>query len=173
MKAKQIKIYSFRRSNIKDGEISSENLEDNEITLTESFLTIALECYKNAKLEDGQLIDEIIKVMLPGTEEKAKDEWDHGLELNGKVYFAWFATPGGMKQENKGGKCETFFIREDFCTFATEFENLISLGKFKEIETSEAEICINKDVLSRLSLSVSSCHVAGDMPNIIVLPRSG
>lgn len=171
MKAKQIKIYSFGRSHIKDGEISSENLEDNEITLTESFLTIALECYKNVKLEDGQLIDEIIKVMLPGTEQKALEEWNHGLELDGKVYFAWFATPGGMKQENKGGKCETFFVREDFCTFATEFETLISLGKFKEIETSEEEICINKDVLSRLSLSVSSCHVAGDMPNIIVLPQ--
>lgn len=171
MKAKQIKIYSFSRSNVKDGIIISENLEDNEITLTESFLTIAFERYKDVKLEDGQLIDEIIKVMLPGTEEKALEEWNQGLEFNGKVYFAWFATPGGMKQENKGGKCETFFIREDFFDFAKEFEALISLGKFKEIEASNEEICINKDVLSRLSLSVSSCHVAGDMPDFIVLPQ--
>lgn len=171
MKAKQIKIYSFGRSCIKDGIIASENLEDNTITLTESFLTNALECYKNIKLEDGQLIEEIIKVMLPNTEEKAKEEWDHGLVLNDKVYFAWFATPGGMKQEKAMGKCETFFIREDFYTFATEFEALISLGKFKEIEASKAEICINKDVLSRLSLGVSSCHMAGNMPDFIVLPQ--
>ena len=171
MKAKQIKIYSFGRACIEDGVITSGNLADNEITLSESFLTIALKCYKNIKLEDGQLIEEIIKVLLPNTEEKAKEEWDHGLELNDKIYFAWFATPNGMKQENIGGKCETFFIREDFCTFATEFEALISLGKFKEIENSEAEICINKDVLSRLSLGVSSCHMAGDMPDLIILPQ--
>ncbi|MDR3585274.1 MAG: hypothetical protein P4L59_08125 [Desulfosporosinus sp.] len=171
MKAKQIKMYSFGRSCIKDGIIASDNLEDNEITLTESFLTMALECYRNEKIEDGQLVEEIIKVLLPNTEEKAKEEWDHGLVLNDKVYFAWFATPGGMKQENLRGKCETFFIMEDFVDFATEFEALISLGKFKEIEDSKAEICINKDVLSRLSLGVSSCHMAGDMPDFIVLPQ--
>ena len=171
MKAKRIKIYSFGRSCIEDGVITPDNLEDNEIALTESFLTIALECYKNIKLEDGQVIEEIIKVLLPNTEEEAKNEWDHGLELNDKVYFAWLATPGGMKQENFAGKCETFFIREDFCSFATEFEALISLDKFKEIENSEAEICINKDVLSRLSLGVSSCHMAGVMPDLIVLPQ--
>jgi hypothetical protein len=134
MKAKQVKIYSFERSCIEDGVITSGNLHDYEVTLSESFLTIALECYRNIKLEDGQLVEEIIKVLLPNTEEKAKEEWDHGLVLNDKVYFAWFATPGGMKQEKAMGKCETFFIREDFCSFATEFEDLISLGKFKEIE---------------------------------------
>src|SRR5665648_371957 len=171
MKAKQIKIYSFGRSNIKDGIIASENLEDNQITLSESFLMNALECYKNIKIEDGQLIEEIIKVLLPNTEEKALEEWNNGLLFNDKVYFAWFATPGGMKQEKAMGKCETFFIREDFFNFAVEFEALISLGKFKEIEASMAEICINKDVLSRLSLGVSNCQMAGDMPDFIVLPQ--
>jgi len=76
-----------------------------------------------------------------------------------------------MKQEKAMGKCETFFIRENFCSFATKFENLISLGKFNEIENSKEEICINKDVLSRLALCVSSCHMAGDMPDLIVLPQ--
>jgi len=64
MKAKQIKIYSFGRSCIEDGVITSGNLENNEVALSESFLTIALECYKNKKLEDGQLVEEIIKVLL-------------------------------------------------------------------------------------------------------------
>ena len=171
MKQKQIRMYSFGRSNIKDGVITSENLEDNEIILTESFLTLAYECYKNKKIENRQLIEEIIKVMLPNTEEDAKDEWDNGLTFNNNKYVAWFATPGGMKQEMARGKCETFFIREEFYTFATEFEDLISLGKFKEIEASGVEICINKDVLSRLSLGVSNCHMAGDMPDFIVLPQ--
>ncbi len=61
MKAKQIKIYSFGRSCIEDGVITSENLEDKIVTLTESFLTMALESYRNEKIEDGQLIEEIIK----------------------------------------------------------------------------------------------------------------
>ena len=56
MKAKQIKIYSFGRSNIKDGIIASENLEDNQITLSESFLMNALAYYKETELQDGQLI---------------------------------------------------------------------------------------------------------------------
>jgi len=171
MKQKQIKIYSFGRSCIEEGVITSGNLEDNTITLTESFLTLALECYKNIKIQDGQSIEEIIKVMLPNKEEEAKDEWDNGLTFNNNKYVAWFATPGGMKQEKARGKCETFFIREDFYIFATEFEDLISLGKFKEIEASGVETCINKDVLSRLSLGVSSCHMAGDMPDFIVLPQ--
>lgn len=171
MKAKQIKIYSFGRSCIEEGVITSENLEDNIVTLTESFLTLAYEHYKNIKLEDGQLIEEIMKVLLPNKEEEAKNEWDTGLSFNDQIYFAWFSTPNGMKQENFAGKCETFFIREDFFNFAVEFEALISLGKFKEIEASKAEICINKDVLSRLSLGVSNCHMAGDMPDIIVLPQ--
>ncbi|MFL0194848.1 hypothetical protein ACJDU8_04560 [Clostridium sp. WILCCON 0269] len=170
MKQRQIKIYSFGRKNVKDSIITSTNLEENIITLTESFLIFAYECYKNEKLEDGQLIEEIIKVMLPASEGKAKEEWNDGLTFDDKKYYAWFATTGGMKKEEQG-KCETIFVREDFCDFAKEFEDLISLGKFKDIEESKAEICINKDILSRLSLGVSSCYMAGDMPNIIVLPQ--
>jgi len=171
MKQKQIGIYSFGRSCIKDGIITSENLEDNIITLSESFLSIAFECYKNEKLEDGKLIEEFIKVLLPNSEEDAKAEWVDGLSFDGHKYFGWFATTGGMKAEKNNGKCETFFIREDFKQFAIDFEELISLGKFKKIEDSKIEICINKDVLSRLSLGTSSCYMAGDMPDFIVLPQ--
>ncbi|MBW7572487.1 hypothetical protein [Caproiciproducens faecalis] len=171
MEQKQIKMYSFGRNYIFDGVIKSENLGENTITIDESFLTLAYECYKGEKLQDKQLIDGIIKVILPSTEEKAKTEWDDGLTFNDKIYYAWFATTGGMKKEPSNGKCETLFVREDFCDFAREFENLISLGKFKEIEESKEEICINKDVLSRISLGLSSCQMAGDMPDIIVLSQ--
>lgn len=76
-----------------------------------------------------------------------------------------------MKKEEPTGKCETIFIREDYRAFAEEFEDLISLGKFKEIEDSKAKICINKDILNRISLAVSSCYIAGAMPDFIVLPQ--
>lgn len=63
--------------------------------------------------------------------------------------------------------CETIFVREDFCEFAKKFEDLISLGKFKEIKDNKEEICINNDVLSRLSLGINSSYMAGDIPNVI------
>lgn len=170
MKQKQIRIYRFGRECISEGVITSENLDANKITLTDSFLLFALECYKNEKLINGKLITELIKVMLPNSEEAAKLEWENGLIFNGHKYYAWFATTGGMKKEDSG-KCETIFIREDFKKFSDEFEDLISLGKFKEIEESKKKICINKDILSRISLAVSSCYAAGEMPEIIVLPQ--
>ena len=128
MKQKQIKIYSFGRSCIKDGIITSENLQDNIITLSESFLSFAFECYKNEKLEDGQLINEIIKVLLPNSEEDAKAEWVDGISFNEHKYFGWFATTGGMKAEKNNGKCETFFIREDFEYSGTDYTGCPDIG---------------------------------------------
>lgn len=167
---RQIKMYSFNRGSISEGQINSENVESLIVTLTDSFLTFALEKYLNREIANGELITEIIKVMLPPSEEDAKNEWQNGLTFNGDKYYGWFATTGGMKKESNG-KCETFFIREDCRSFADELEEIISLGKFKEIEVSNEEVCINKDILSRLSLATSSAYMAGNMPDFIVLPQ--
>lgn len=102
------------KKNIRDCEINSENLEENIITLSESFLIFAYECYKGEKIKDGQLIDEIIKVMLPSSEEEAKLEWDNGVTFDNKKYYTWFATTGGMKKEG-AGRYEILFVRDDFC----------------------------------------------------------
>jgi hypothetical protein len=119
MKQNQIKVYRFGRECIADGVIASTNLEENKITLTDSFLIFALECFNGKKFDSGQIVDAFIKVMLPNDEEAAKLEWENGLVLNDKKYYAWFATTGGMKKEDDG-KCETIFIREDFKLFADE-----------------------------------------------------
>lgn len=148
---RQIKMYSFNRLQVSDGVISMENLDDHIITLTDSFLMFAFEKYLNVTFANGQLITELIKVMLPFSEEEAKNEWQNGLTFNEQKYYAWFATTSGMKKEGYG-KCETIFIREDSRAFAGELEELVSLGKFKEIEESKEEICINKDVLSIIVL---------------------
>lgn len=169
-KRKQFKIYSFDRFDIKDREITVSDLEEKTITISESFLTYALEKYKGKTLEDNQQITEIVKLMLPHDEEKAKREWFEGISFNGNKYYGWFATTNGMKKE-KCGICETIFIREDFKSFAEEIEALISLGKFREIEDNGTELCINKDILSRISLVTSESEIAGNMPNFIVLPQ--
>lgn len=169
MKERQTKIYGFDRDSISDGVISSEDLESRIITLP---FVKAYERYKEITLEDGVFIDDIIKVVLSKDKEEAKKEWMEGLTLGEVTYSAWFATVGGMKVENNNGKCETFFVKDSLKSFIEEFENILSLGKFKEIEEDGEEVYINKDILSRLSLGFTSAQSVGTMPNIIVLPQA-
>lgn len=147
------------------------NVTDDNITRTSSynFLISALETYNGRKFRNNERITEFIKINLSKNEEIAKKQWFDGIEYDGKVYKAWFATVGGMKID-KDGICDTIFIREDYQEFADLIEDLVSLGKFRELE--EKEICINKDVLSRLSLITSDLIAEIDMPNFIVLPSA-
>jgi hypothetical protein len=172
VKDRQIKIYGFDRDIISEGVISSEELENHIVTLPDCFFVQAYECYMGKTLVDGDFIDGIIKVVLPKEEEEAKAEWMEGLKLGEVIYKGWMATTSGMKFESKNGKCETIFVREDLYTFTQEFENLISLGKFEEIEKSGENVCINKDILSRISLGLTAAQPVGDMPDIIVLPQA-
>ncbi len=172
VKERQIKIYGFDRDSISEGIISSEELESRIVTLPDCFFVQAYECYSGITLSDGDLITGIIKAVLPKNEEDAKKEFMEGLKLGNDTYKGWIATTGGMKVESKHGKCETIFIREDIYDFTNEFEKLISLGKFDEIEKKAEEVCINKDILSRISLGLTAAQSVGEMPDIIVLPQA-
>ncbi|KXL52168.1 hypothetical protein CLNEO_25170 [Anaerotignum neopropionicum] len=119
---------------------------------------------------DGEISSEN-KAVLPKDEDEAKTEWTEGLQLGQDTYKGWIATTSGMKVESHNGKCETIFVRENIFDFTQEFEHLISLGKFEEIENSEDDICINKDILSRISFGLTAAQPVGDMPDIIVLPQ--
>lgn len=142
MKQKQIKIYSFGRSNIKDGIITSENFEDNTITLTESFLTLAFGCYKNTKIEDGQLIEEIIKVMLPDTEEEAKDEWDNGLiKEDARAYRKI------LKPFEKNSDKDEWLINID--TIRLFFKNIITSDNEDSDEFQEEAFAIFSNVVTK------------------------
>ena len=147
MKERQIKIYGFDKDSISEGVISSEELESRIVTLPDCFFVQAYECYSGITLSDGDLITGIIKVVLSKDEEEAKKEFMEGLKFGDGTYKGWIAPTGGMKDESKHGKCETIFIREDIYDFTKEFEKLISLGKFEEIEKKAEEVCINKDIL--------------------------
>lgn len=172
MKERQIKIYGFDRESISDGVISSEDLESRIVTLPDCFFVQAYECYSQKTLVDGDFIKGIIKVVLPKVEEDAKKEFIEGLTLGDDTYKGWIATTSGMKVESKQGKCETIFVREDIYNFTQEFEDLISLKKFNEVEKSGKDVCINKDILSRISLGLTAAQPVGDMPDIIVLPQA-
>lgn len=168
---RNIEVLKLTQRNLSDGKVV--DITDNNITEVSSysFLVKMLEAYKKREFKPNERITEYIKLNLSLDEEKAKSQWFDGVEYDGHTYKAWFATSRGMKQENYG-ICETIFIREDYQDFAKIVENTVSLGKFKELEAEEKEICINKDVLSRLSLITSDLIAEIDMPNIIILPTA-
>lgn len=167
-----VKILKFDQDNIKEGLIINVT-EENQIRLSGyNFLIKVLETYNKRKFENDELLTEIIKLNLPAkNEEKAREQWFNGVTYNNYKYVAWFASVSGMKIE-ENGVCDTFFIREDYISFTHFAENLISLGKFSEIEAEEKVICINKDVLSRISLMTTDLITEIDMPNFIVLPQA-
>ena len=172
-----VELLKLNQSNL-DEEFKVVNVEDENITTTSNynFLIRALEAYNNRKFKNNERVTEFIKINLSNDEEIAKKQWFDGIEYEGHTYKAWFATVGGMKKE-ENGICDTIFIREDYQEFVELVEDLISLGKFKDIENlsddaKKKEICINKDVLSRLSLITSDLITEIDMPNFIVLPSA-
>lgn len=160
----------FEKNNKKSLDIKEENLVTKEVRLAENFLVHAYCNYKNITFENNMLIPEIIKVMLDNNEYTAREQCKK-ITFNDENYIAWFATTSGMKKEDQEeGKCEILFIREDLIHFVETFEDITSLGKIKEQEGKE--ICINKDILSRLSLATSSSHMINYNPKVVVLPET-
>lgn len=172
-KTQFVKLLKLDQTNLENNFKVVNVTEENETrTSNYNFLIKALEVYNGKKFKADEVIKEIIKISLSKDEDIAKKQWFDGIEYDGHTYKAFFATVGGMKVEDKVGNgiCDTLFIREDYIEFALLVEELISLGKFKEQEGKE--ICINKDILSRLSLATSDLITEIDMPDIIVLPST-
>lgn len=172
-----VKVLKLDQTNL-DVERRVINVEEENITKLSNynFLIRTLETYRNKKFENNELIIEFIKINLPYEQEEAYKQWFEGIEYDGHIYKAWFATVGGMKKENNG-ICDTIFVREDYQAFGELVEDLISLGKFREIENLEDDdpkkiVCINKDILSRISLITSDLITEIEMPNFIVLPSA-
>lgn len=136
------------------------------------FLFDAIQQHCGVVFDDNHRIKEIIKVMMPEDKLAAYKMWFDGFDFEGAKYYGWFSTVNGLKQEDftQETKMEVFFIREDFKEFTNWIENIISLGTFKELEGKD--ICINKDVLSRISLITTTYEQKIKMPNYIILPEA-
>lgn len=170
--SKFIKILKINQLNLVEAELNIDTLtEENYVAMdTYTFLIKALETYKNRVYEENEIITDIIECNLPDTEEEAKALWTNGITAVDGTYLGWFASTGMMKKEDKyGGKCDTFFIKEDMKEFTKWLEKEISLGKFVELENKE--ININKDMLSRLSLVTSTLvtETELDINNVVIL----
>jgi len=169
---KQIKILKINQQNLTEKfEVVNLN-EENLIKVgTYNFFIKALETYRKKELEDEETVTEFIKVSLSKDEEIARNQWFNGVTYEGNTFKGWFATVGGMKQEDKYSKCEVIFINEAHKGFKSYFETIISLGKFNNLDKEE-ERYVNKEILSRFSLATSDLITEIDMPNIIILPTA-
>lgn len=131
------------------------------ITIGRSMFLDIFEIYMSRKNKEGyklvEKIDEIIKVHLPSEDKEAEDILNKGIKFDNKHYVYLVTSAGLMKKSDMELKteCECFFIEDTYKNFRNTFETVISLGKLKK-QKDKDPIAINKDVLSRISLSLSS-----------------
>lgn len=131
------------------------NGEQEEITLDENDAIRIYKIWKRIKdKEVDENLDAIVKVDLPKDEIEAMKLLKGGIIIDDKRYISLATTPGLMKKSGLDYSCEYFFIDEADKDFINVFYDVISLGKLKEKYNNY--LCINKDIVSRVSLAFSS-----------------
>lgn len=170
---KQIKILKINQNNLLGSLVCGITDDNFSKQGTYNFLIKTLELYRKKEFEDDEKVTEFIKLTLSYDEEKAREQWFNGVIWEGRLYKGWFASVGGMKQEDSKSKskCEVYFVDENVEEFKNYFETIISLGKFNKLDKNE-ERYVNKEILSRLSLATSDLITEITMPNIIILPTA-
>ena len=129
--------------------------EQEEITLAESDAIRIYKIWKRIKdKEVDENLDAIVKVDLPKDEIEAMKLLKGGIIIDDKRYISLATTPGLMKKSGLDYSCEYFFVDEADKDFINVFYDVISLGKLKEKYNNY--LCINKDIVSRVSLAFSS-----------------
>lgn len=139
------------------------------IALDDNFMFRLYEAWKGIEIKSGDKIDSIIKYWLPHNKEKAFDELLLGFNYEDKKYVPFITSPGMMKEENKSRKCEYLFIEENDKEFIDFLRNALSLEMIEKLYTKDS-ICINKDIIARVSLSLSGSIKIDYNPNIVILP---
>lgn len=156
----------MRSFGMKEVFINKENVVEKAITVDENDVFRIFEIYADKQL--GETIEDIIKVNLPSDPVDAKIRLNEGVEVQGVRFVFLATTVGAMKvedmEESQSG--QVFFINEQYEGFISELENVLSLGKMKE--NYGKELCINKDIVSRVSLAFS----AGDRVHIKGIKRA-
>lgn len=131
------------------------NREQEEITLAENDAIRLYKIWKADRNEDvEECLESIIKVDLPNHKHKALKMLKDGIKVDGEMYVSFATTPGLMKKSGEGYSCEYFFINEEEKDFISTFYDVISLGKLPE--KFNTELCINKDIISRVGLAFST-----------------
>lgn len=112
-------------------------------------------------------ISNFAKVLLPKKEEYARRILKNGFKYDGCNYKYFITSPSILKKDNG----QVLFINEKVEYFKEKFENIVSLNKLGEMKDKHY-LNINKDIISRVSLAMSSSTVI-DISDfkILVLPE--
>lgn len=147
---------------------SEDMLESLNINLTNNFLFRMFYRYRNIKMEQHNYCEDLIKVELSKNEEQAKKQTK--VEFNGITYIPLVTSPSLMKFEEGKYKCSYIYINKEYKEFIDIFKTCVSLEKINDkVNNLDEEICINKDIIARLSLALSGSYRVNCKPNIVVL----
>lgn len=162
----------LRQYNVRFKKNATNNVKD--IKLTQSLMWDLLECYLGEELDKKEQ-DVIIKYILPDKNKdeevssKALNELKEGIHLNNNKYLPFITSPSMMKKSSNRRKCEYLFIKEGYEKFKEIYRDVISVGKIERFREKE-KICINKDVVSRESLTLSGSYRINYNPYLLILP---
>ena len=133
-----------------------------DIKLTQSLMWELLEWFEGKEINKNNQ-DIITKYILPDAKkdeiisEDAMDELLNGIEVDKKNYISFITSPGMMKKTSNRKKCEYLFIKDNYKEFKESYRDILSLGKINNLLEKD-ELCINKDIIARESLSLSGSY---------------
>lgn len=173
-KQKLVKVFDFETKHVTENNKINYDKKDRQlyqVTIAESLFVRAYVAYCKKELKNNMEIP-LAKFKMPIKIAHRDYIIKNGLIINGIKFIPYIATPSQQKFQSKSEKCEMWFILEAKKDFISFFEDLISLGKFKEkfIDSSD-EYPIAKMITSRISLAMSNSFKLDDLkPRIIVIP---
>lgn len=145
-----------------------------EITISENFITRAYQIFNGKTLENGDKIEDILKVML--NKNRALEQLENGITYNNKKYLPLITSPGMQKKEEKIDgeelKLEFLFINEKIIEFKYILEKLISGNKIAEFKEEEKEMCLVKDISARVGLATTGTEKINYNPNIVIVDEA-
>ena len=145
-----------------------------EITISENFITRAYQVFNGKMLENGDKIEDILKVML--NKNRALEQLENGITYNNKKYLPLITSPGMQKKEEKIDgeelKLEFLFISEKIIEFKYILEKLISGNKIAEFKEEEKEMCLVKDISARVGLATTGTEKINYNPNIVIVDEA-
>lgn len=176
----QIKIKEVYQKDRKF-ELKTDVNVEGTITLGRNFMLDIFEIYMSNELafdydlkdsnKDG-VVEEIIKVHLPDNADEALNVLKNGIEFDNNKFVYLTTSAGLMKKADMELRTESeaFFIDSTYKEFKDVFEDVISLGNIEKKKGTE--LCINKDIVARISLALSSGEKV-HLPEIkrIILPE--
>lgn len=145
-----------------------------EITIANNFVTRAYEIYREKKIEDKELLTNIIKVMV--SKEEGLNDLLKGIEFEGRRYFPLITSPGMQKKEEEFNgedyKLEYLFIEESEKDFKDILERLLSGNKINQFKEESKSMCLVKDISARLGLATTGTYRINYKPYTVIVDEA-